>query len=175
MSRIALGLAASAAIAFASPASAAVTVTDYSFTGSGGATGLNGTFSLAFDDVTDTYSLDDLSFVLGATTFDTSNAGLDPFGSGLILFGSLINHAIQTGTDDFWIILAPAAAFPQTSDAQFTLASDCCRIHVGPILIDTVEAAVPEPSTWAMMLLGFGAAGLAFRRARPRQLANAIA
>ena len=35
--------------------------------------------------------------------------------------------------------------------------------------------AVPEPSTWAMMLLGFGAAGLAFRRRRPRQLANATA
>ena len=35
--------------------------------------------------------------------------------------------------------------------------------------------AVPEPSTWAMMLLGFGAAGLAFRRSRPRQLANATA
>jgi hypothetical protein len=33
--------------------------------------------------------------------------------------------------------------------------------------------AVPEPSTWGMMLLGFGAAGLAFRRRRARQLANA--
>lgn len=42
------------------------------------------------------------------------------------------------------------------------------------ILIDnlTFVVSVPEPSTWAMMLLGFGAAGLAFRRrgevVRPR-------
>jgi hypothetical protein len=36
------------------------------------------------------------------------------------------------------------------------------------IIIDnlTFRAGVPEPSTWAMMLLGFGAAGLAFRRRR---------
>ena len=33
--------------------------------------------------------------------------------------------------------------------------------------------AVPEPSTWAMMLLGFGAIGLASRRNRRRALARA--
>jgi len=33
--------------------------------------------------------------------------------------------------------------------------------------------AVPEPSTWAMMLLGFGTAGLVFRRRKPRHLVNA--
>jgi hypothetical protein len=30
-----------------------------------------------------------------------------------------------------------------------------------------VTAAVPEPATWAMMMLGFGAIGLAMRRRRP--------
>jgi hypothetical protein len=35
------------------------------------------------------------------------------------------------------------------------------------------EAAVPEPSTWAMMLLGFGAAGFALRRGRKPKLATA--
>ena len=33
--------------------------------------------------------------------------------------------------------------------------------------------AVPEPSTWAMMLLGFGAVGAAMRRRRKRTLATA--
>src|SRR5437763_6303279 len=31
-------------------------------------------------------------------------------------------------------------------------------------------SAVPEPATWAMMLLGFGAIGLAFRRRKARRL-----
>lgn len=34
-------------------------------------------------------------------------------------------------------------------------------------------AAVPEPSTWAMMLLGFGAVGAVFRRSRRLKLATA--
>jgi hypothetical protein len=29
--------------------------------------------------------------------------------------------------------------------------------------------AIPEPSTWAMMLLGFGACGVAIRRSRRRK------
>jgi hypothetical protein len=35
------------------------------------------------------------------------------------------------------------------------------------------DAAVPEPSTWAMMLLGFGGAGLVLRRGRKSKLATA--
>jgi hypothetical protein len=36
----------------------------------------------------------------------------------------------------------------------------------------TIHEAVPEPATWAMMLLGFGAIGVAFRRRRPKDLAQ---
>lgn len=37
----------------------------------------------------------------------------------------------------------------------------------------TVGSAAPEPATWAMMILGFGMAGVAFRRRKRRQLAIA--
>jgi hypothetical protein len=30
-----------------------------------------------------------------------------------------------------------------------------------------VEGAIPEPGTWAMMLMGFGAVGFAMRRRKP--------
>jgi hypothetical protein len=41
------------------------------------------------------------------------------------------------------------------------------------ILRVTVSPAVPEPATWAMMLLGFGAAGFMLRRRRAPILAQA--
>jgi len=34
----------------------------------------------------------------------------------------------------------------------------------GNVLLSPLQSAVPEPATWAMMLLGFGMAGLAMRR-----------
>ena len=37
------------------------------------------------------------------------------------------------------------------------------------------NGAVPEPSTWAMMLMGFGAIGVALRRRRSTNLALAAA
>ncbi|MEO6581327.1 MAG: PEPxxWA-CTERM sorting domain-containing protein, partial [Sphingomicrobium sp.] len=35
--------------------------------------------------------------------------------------------------------------------------------------IASVDGAVPEPATWAMMLLGFGAIGMSMRRRRRSQ------
>ena len=38
-----------------------------------------------------------------------------------------------------------------------------------------VAAAVPEPATWAMMLIGFGAVGFGMRRRTRAQLRAAVA
>jgi len=38
----------------------------------------------------------------------------------------------------------------------------------GTLVVASVAGGVPEPATWAMMLLGFGAIGLAVRRKRSR-------
>lgn len=40
-------------------------------------------------------------------------------------------------------------------------------------VLDNVSIAVPEPATWAMMILGFGAIGFAMRRRRGQMLATA--
>lgn len=40
------------------------------------------------------------------------------------------------------------------------------RLGSARLRIETAEAAVPEPASWAMMLLGFGAAGLSMRSRR---------
>lgn len=52
-----------------------------------------------------------------------------------------------------------------------------CNNHVYTLTYNYTPAAevgaVPEPTTWAMMLLGFGAIGFTMRRRRPALLANA--
>jgi hypothetical protein len=41
---------------------------------------------------------------------------------------------------------------------------------VRQIRFDAVNGAIPEPGTWAMMLIGFGAAGAAMRRSRRKNV-----
>lgn len=45
--------------------------------------------------------------------------------------------------------------------------ASCCFLNDGVVAPITMHvAAVPEPATWAMMLLGFGGVGMAMRRQR---------
>ncbi len=61
--------------------------------------------------------------------------------------------------------------FKMTASATFA-GETVAELLSGPLPIDTpfsatfTFAAVPEPGTWAMMLIGFGAAGLALRSTR---------
>ena len=66
--------------------------------------------------------------------------------------GTIPGHESNGGTFDNWDWTGPDHAF---------------------YLTDGANTAVPEPGTWAMMLLGFGAAGLALRRGRKPKLASA--
>jgi len=56
-----------------------------------------------------------------------------------------------------------------TVRVQGTSANVAGEWHGG---ITVVNAAVPEPATWAMMLLGFGAVGMAMRRGRRLKIAQ---
>jgi hypothetical protein len=46
--------------------------------------------------------------------------------------------------------------------------TDCCEIRLGAstLQLETSTLAVPEPSTWGLLIAGFGAVGLATRRRR---------
>jgi hypothetical protein len=46
------------------------------------------------------------------------------------------------------------------------------NVREGDVIAPPPVAAVPEPATWAMMLFGFGATGVAFRRNRKRAIAQ---
>jgi hypothetical protein len=47
--------------------------------------------------------------------------------------------------------------------------------YIDAVTLSAAVAPIPEPATWAMMLLGFGAMGVTLRRRRSRQVANVTA
>jgi hypothetical protein len=171
----AIAIAAVAALSLATPAQAAVTIENFTVTGSI----VSGTFALAFDDGTSAYSLSALNLTLAGSSvaFDTSNSGLislasigrSDFEIGGTANGGVnsIGRAGLTPADDF------AFAFvPSTVSQSAPLSYD-----TGGIInqADSVTiTAVPEPSTWAMMLFGFGAMG-GVLRARRRRVSRLVA
>jgi len=88
------------------------------------------------------------SYLGGVSVGGGSFGGLDS-----ILVGALggAGHVKVFGADRRGDALASFLAFPD-----------------GGVNVAAVFNAVPEPATWALMILGFGAAGTALRRRRPR-------
>lgn len=84
------------------------------------------------------------------------------------LFDIVTHSTGDTSNLDWQIYTGSFTATDTTTRLTFT------NLTGGPnegILLDAVSvAALPEPATWAMMILGFGAIGLAMRRRRRRQL-----
>ena len=107
--------------------------------------------------------------------------GADSFLAGsladLINFSSAGGADATVGDDGFGIFLGANAVSGLSTnvfwlgyDDQITNVDDN---HDDMIIRVTVSPAVPEPATWAMMLLGFGAAGFVLRRRRAPVLAQA--
>jgi hypothetical protein len=89
---------------------------------------------------------------------------------GLLNFSSVGGAPATVGQDGFGIFLGPNqntgqsfSTFYLGYDDQTTGQDDD---HDDMIIRATVRSAVPEPTTWATFLVGFGAAGIALRRSR---------
>ena len=80
------------------------------------------------------------------------------------------------GDDGFGIFLGPNAVTGLSTNVLYFGYDDQINMqddnHDDFIVRATILPAVPEPGTWAMMLLGFGAAGFAMRRQRKPALAQ---
>jgi hypothetical protein len=96
----------------------------------------------------------------GGVTFASAGSGQN-FGLG---FGPLLIVPLGYGSGGplfggaIWLGQSYASLGLTPGQYVFTAPQDTVTIN-----IRAVDAAVPEPSTWAMMLLGFGAIGFAFR------------
>jgi hypothetical protein len=133
----------------------------------------------AYDDTFSTVSAPALSFT---ETTDFTNAFAAPVFLGGALFGpgsltNLLNFSSNLGTDatigntgfglflsDSFVSGSSVNEFVFAYDDQITNPDDD---NHDDLIFRAVVTSVPEPATWAMMLLGFGAVGAMMRRKRP--------
>lgn len=117
-----------------------------------------GNYVLALSALTANF---DIYLHLYQNSFDPNNqlsnllAGNDDGGPGL---DSLLNFGLATGTSYFAVV----SGFSNSDFGSYRLAV------TGPGNV-SIGGAVPEPTTWAMMLIGFGFVGGAMRSAKRRQ------
>jgi hypothetical protein len=190
MKKFVFASAVAAAMLYA-PLAQAATVYDLTFTGffaaSGSPSQVDGTGTITttggtgfgFENATLSSSgpkITDIQINLGAASFDFADAiaadlatfngnplsfgylGVDPAGAGF--FDPKMVLTAYFGTDKF--TLADGEGKPNFFIGNFSISPG-------------VVAGVPEPATWAMLLLGFGGIGAMLRMARRKQDALAAA
>ena len=162
---LSLAAAAAALTAFAAPAQAAETITI------SGASGIFGNDSVgaagsATANFTNTFTFAaPVGFNLANATLSTTSS---PLGTNNIDFTSALLNGVAftlspTGTFEF------GSAGPVALLASNTITVMGRNTGDGAFsgtLTFAATSAVPEPATWGMMLLGFGAVGFSLRRKR---------
>lgn len=96
-----------------------------------------------------------VSFILTNTLGQTFNFDNEPLGPGNTHFGFLASGGDPISNVFFSMDLLPSGGQNGITDIK--------QVRI-------LRSGVPEPATWAMMLAGFGAVGIALRRSRKRQL-----
>jgi len=115
----------------------------------------------------------------GVTVFSFLLGGLDSYNRLVLSFAD----ASQIILDGKAIIGQPPAAGTNYGDtgrvtyqiSGSTLTNAAFSSSQNSMEIDEIAVAVPEPATWAMLLLGFGIAGSALRRSRRRPKSGTLA
>ena len=115
-------------------------------------------------DVTALFGLaSSVDFFMNSTTDDEAWA---VFGNNTDAAGALGGVLLLSGSDEGTLHTLPG--FGQYDFYNFFAVGDSANVLLGGLSI--TESAVPEPATWAMMLLGFGAVGFALKRRKRTEL-----
>ena len=133
--------------------------------------GQGGTGSIFQDLITEIGGVYTLSFVYSHNLFTPSSA---TSASASLSVGSLldtISHSTGDTSNLDWLTYTNTFTATGTT-TRLTFTNLTGGVNEG-IFLDAVSvAAVPEPATWAMMLLGFAGIGMALRRTRKPSLAQ---
>lgn len=114
-----------------------------------------------------------LSFLVGENAGPTS--GLSVFWNGQNVLNQLNpanNTLTYNGLTDSYngtyrlITVGNLLASSSSTNLEIHGRQDPAGLFLDNISVDTVTGAVPEPATWALMILGMGAVGFAMRRAK---------
>ena len=176
MRKLILGMAGAAALAIGSAAGAQVTLDGSSMTTDGPTmVGAETTIGFTEADLDAPAFMEWLTFTndlagVYAITLDTSSIGID-FTSAILTGPGgpyELDENFDNGIVEFWSL---SSLFLEAG--QYTLSINGNNNSTGSLGGTITINAVPEPGTWAMMLLGFGAAGYAMRRRRAPVLAQA--
>lgn len=185
MRKIALALAGAAVLGFSSAASATVTLNSCTFTDVNGADACTGPASTG-----DTTTIGFSEAGLGNPNFEESLSftnDMDGFYSVLVGTSSAsvdFTKAVLSGvTGSIDVLKVFDKGDGESLYGEGNLLAGMYTLTLsgtnndtgaasGTITIRDMNSAVPEPATWAMMLLGFGAIGFSLRRRRG--LTNAL-
>ena len=87
-----------------------------------------------------------------------------------VLFGGVsLFTATNSAAFGYTNFSTTATALGVSTDLAFNFRHDPSRFALDNVSVTAVNGAVPEPATWAMMLMGFGAMGVSLRRRRRTQ------
>lgn len=149
-----------------SPAVAAVTSYTIKGTDSGDPSKVfSGDFSL--DYTNSVFSLVSFNATYDGVTFDLSNSGIAFFNKTDVFLGGDKNYrsGIVGGVTDFYTDFFRPPSSGEISFSGLLARDDSESIFRTTFTVANVSAAsaVPEPTTWVMLLLGFGMIGAASR------------
>jgi PEP-CTERM motif-containing protein len=120
------------------------------------ATTIGGTYRLSFD-------------LAREQVFDVGDQDHDANFFGVDFAGQHVAVCVHCASFDFETFSYDFQAFGRTTTLEFDLLNPPTYWHLDNISVrqvDPTRGGVPEPASWALMIMGFGAAGAALRARR---------
>jgi hypothetical protein len=123
----------------------------------------DGSFDVGTIFLTDGGSFQQAEFNLFNALTDTTSVGISING------GATQTFSLGNGENFFGFTATGGDVITSIAfDTNGSGVTDLRQLRVGGVRASV--GAVPEPGTWAMMLIGFGAVGFSIRRRKPRHL-----